>query len=314
MRKIQKVWRISIEELEMQLHDKVTLIMSMTLRIADPGDWSKLTVYGREIVMEEEVETWIHSQELPEWKQLESHRSGRAALQGSVKPQSLGDAWRRKKERGAISWPIPSCQGDDTRRDAKMDHPQMDKVLLKTLCHSSMGEDTERGHTSHGLVMPAWWRAKMLRRQGGPQLLAMQLNVWHGKLSPVMLSCQHDEMLGCWSGPEPLLRTWFHNWIPGRGRRERSHHEWSSHASVMRCQDAKVDHHCSENRCTTAQRLTWDGADRGPLTNGSVANMMRCWDAKVDHDSSWELFTTAGHLTWEGAERGHPMNGLVMPT
>ena len=41
----------------MQLHDKVTLIMSMTLRIADPGDWSKLTVYGREIVMEEEVET-----------------------------------------------------------------------------------------------------------------------------------------------------------------------------------------------------------------------------------------------------------------
>lgn len=215
MRKIQKVWRISIEELEMQFHDKVTLIMSMTLLIADPGDWSKLTIYARKIVVEEEVETWIHRQELPEWKQSESQRSRRAALQGSVKPQSLGDAWHRKKQRGAISWPIPSCQGDDTRRDAKMDHPQMDKVLLKTLCHSPTEEDTVRDHTSHGLVMPAWRRAEMLRQQGGPQLLATQLNVRHGKL----------------------------------------YHQWWCHVNVTRCWDAEVDQNHSWEPYSTTGHL-----------------------------------------------------------
>ena len=59
MRKIQKVRRISIEELEMEFRDEVTLVMSVTMQIADLGDWSKLTIYGRKIVMEEE-EHGIH--------------------------------------------------------------------------------------------------------------------------------------------------------------------------------------------------------------------------------------------------------------
>ena len=42
----------------MRFHDKVALIMSMRLQIADLRDCSKLTIYGRKIVVEEEMETW----------------------------------------------------------------------------------------------------------------------------------------------------------------------------------------------------------------------------------------------------------------
>lgn len=59
----------------MQFRDKVTLIMSMTMQRADLGDWSKLTIYGRKIVMEEE-EHGIHRQELAEWKQSERQGLG----------------------------------------------------------------------------------------------------------------------------------------------------------------------------------------------------------------------------------------------
>ena len=72
--------------------------------------------------------------------------SGRAALQGSVKPQSLGDTWHSKKQREAISWPVLSCQCDDTRKhwDAKWITLRWTKCSWK-LCTTAQQRKTPRG-------------------------------------------------------------------------------------------------------------------------------------------------------------------------
>lgn len=203
--------------------------------------------------------------------------SGRAALQGSVKLQSLGDTWHSKKQRGAISWPVPSGQCDDTRKhwDAKWIMLRWTKCSWK-LCTTAWQRKTPRGAIPH-----------------------------------MVLSCPRDDVRRCWDGKVDHSCLWRNSvFDTGRGR-EGPYHQWCCHANVMRCWDAEVDWSHSWETYSTTGHLA-EEEERCPIMNGlpmPVRWDARCWDAKVDHPCSENCGATAQLLTWDGADRGPVTNG-----
>ena len=284
MRKIQKVWRISIEELEMQFRDKVTLVMSMTMQIADLGDWSKLTVHGRKKAMEEE-EHGIHRQELAEWEQSEYQGLGGRPRRAPWSPRVQGTFHVGRSREGPYS--------DQSRRHA----------TVITRGHAEM----QRGVTLR------WTECSRKLCT-----IVRQRNKQGGTTPHMVLSCPRDDLPRFWDAKVDHGSSW----EPGDAaqcltREEAERARITNDVVMPTWGDAEVDQNHSWEPYSPTEHLIEEEEERGPITNGLTMPVWwdapRCWDTKVDQNHLWEPYSTTGHLIEEEEERSPITNGLPMP-
>ena len=77
--------------METCFRDKIILVKSVTPELAELGDRSRLTAYAGKIVMDEEMETQNPWARVVQVEGVREPGHGRVAVQGSGKPQSLGN-------------------------------------------------------------------------------------------------------------------------------------------------------------------------------------------------------------------------------